>query len=83
MAASILAKVARDRRMLAEHARWPMYGFDNHKGYGTPEHLRALVEHGPCVLHRRSFAPVRRAWEARGPIDAPDTRRAPARKTTT
>ncbi|GAB3386316.1 ribonuclease HII [Lysobacter fragariae] len=59
MAASILAKVARDRHMLALHAQWPHYGFDEHKGYGTPAHLAALTAHGPCPQHRRSFAPVR------------------------
>jgi len=58
MAASILAKVSRDRHMRAMHAQWPQYGFDEHKGYSTPAHLRALREHGPCPLHRRSFAPV-------------------------
>jgi ribonuclease HII len=61
MAASIIAKVTRDRRMLEEHARFPQYGFDAHKGYGTARHLEALREHGPCPLHRRSFAPVREA----------------------
>ncbi|MCX7555793.1 ribonuclease HII [Xanthomonadaceae bacterium JHOS43] len=58
-AASILAKVARDRLMMQCHARWPQYGFARHKGYGTPEHLAALHEHGPCPEHRRSFAPVK------------------------
>ena len=67
MAASILAKVARDRRMLEEHARWPAYGFDVHKGYPTPRHLQALATLGPCSLHRRSFAPVRRALQAAAP----------------
>jgi len=61
MAASILAKVARDRHMLELHARWPQYGFDEHKGYSTPAHLAALATHGPCEQHRRSFAPVRAA----------------------
>jgi ribonuclease HII len=61
MAASILAKVTRDRRMQEEHERWPDYGFAAHKGYGTPEHLRALFRLGPSPLHRRSFAPVRAA----------------------
>lgn len=61
MAASILAKVARDRHMQQLHAQWPHYGFDQHKGYGTPEHLAALTQHGPCPQHRRSFAPVREA----------------------
>jgi ribonuclease HII len=59
MAASILAKVTRDRAMLELHATWPQYGFDRHKGYSTPEHLAALAAHGPCPHHRRSFAPVR------------------------
>lgn len=59
MAASILAKVARDRAMLALHEHFPMYRFDLHKGYPTPVHLAALAEHGPCPQHRRSFAPVR------------------------
>jgi len=61
MAASILAKVTRDRMMVALHAQWPRYGFHEHKGYSTPEHLAALDRHGPCPIHRRSFAPVR-AW---------------------
>lgn len=60
-AASILAKVTRDRAMLALHAEFPAYGFDGHKGYGTPAHLAALRAHGPCPQHRRSFAPVRAA----------------------
>lgn len=59
MAASILAKVSRDRYMLQLHARYPHYGFDRHKGYPTPEHFRLLQQHGPCPEHRRSFAPVR------------------------
>jgi ribonuclease HII len=57
-AASILAKVARDAEMTAIDARYPGYGFAHHKGYGTPEHLAALREHGPCEIHRRSFEPV-------------------------
>lgn len=63
MAASILAKVARDRHMHALHARYPHYGFERHKGYPTPEHLDALRTHGPCPEHRRSFAPVRAALQ--------------------
>lgn len=59
MAASILAKVSRDRYMHRLHERHPHYGFDQHKGYGTPAHLAALRAHGPCPEHRRSFAPVR------------------------
>ena len=59
MAASILAKVSRDRHMVELHARWPEYGFDEHKGYATPAHRAALERHGPCPAHRRSFAPVR------------------------
>ncbi|GGK07155.1 ribonuclease HII [Luteimonas terricola] len=61
MAASILAKVTRDRAMIALHAEYPRYGFGGHKGYGTPAHLAALRAHGPCPQHRRSFAPVRDA----------------------
>ena len=58
-AASILAKVHRDRLCLQLHELHPQYGFDGHKGYPTPAHLSALREHGPCPEHRRSFAPVR------------------------
>lgn len=61
MAASILAKVARDRYMRRLHEQWPLYGFDQHKGYSTPVHLAALAAHGPCPEHRRSFEPVRLA----------------------
>ena len=60
-AASILAKVTRDRWCAQVDAQWPQYGFAAHKGYGTAAHLAALRAHGPCVLHRRSFAPVARA----------------------
>jgi ribonuclease HII len=59
-AASILAKVARDRIMAAMHGLYPEYGFDRHKGYPTPEHFARLEQFGPCAIHRRSFAPVRR-----------------------
>jgi ribonuclease HII len=69
MAASILAKVARDRRMRAEHEHHPGYGFDVHKGYPTPRHLEALKRLGPCPLHRRSFAPVRAALAVPGGVD--------------
>ncbi len=58
-AASILAKVHRDRLCLELHAAHPGYGFDAHKGYPTPEHLLALQQHGACPAHRRSFAPVK------------------------
>ena len=60
-AASILAKVHRDRWCQSLHEHYPEYGFDAHKGYGTPQHLLALQAHGPCPEHRRSFAPVRAA----------------------
>lgn len=59
-AASILAKVYRDRLCLALHEQYPSYGFDGHKGYPTARHLAALREHGACPQHRRSFAPVRK-----------------------
>jgi ribonuclease HII len=58
-AASILAKVHRDRLCLVLHEQHPQYGFDGHKGYPTPEHLAALRAHGACAQHRRSFGPVR------------------------
>jgi ribonuclease HII len=58
-AASILAKVYRDRLCVELHAQHPQYGFDGHKGYPTPAHLAALHAHGACPQHRRSFAPVR------------------------
>lgn len=62
-AASIVAKVVRDRQCLELHRRFPEYGFEGHKGYPTPEHLEALRRLGPCPEHRRSFAPVRRCLD--------------------
>jgi ribonuclease HII len=62
-AASILAKVSRDRHMHDLDVRHPGYGFAKHKGYGVPEHLQALASLGPCEAHRRSFAPVKRWFE--------------------
>jgi ribonuclease HII len=58
-AASILAKTARDAEMRRLHERFPQYGFDEHKGYPTPRHLKALRRHGVCEVYRRTFAPVR------------------------
>jgi ribonuclease HII len=58
-AASVLAKVTRDRMMLEFDQRYPGYGFAEHKGYGTPQHLAAIAERGPCPIHRRSFAPLK------------------------
>lgn len=57
-AASIIAKVTRDRIMTEYHAAFPHYGFHNHKGYATKEHLECLRLHGPCPIHRKSFYPV-------------------------
>jgi ribonuclease HII len=65
-AASILAKVTRDRMLDELHDQHPLYGFDRHKGYGTAQHLAALREHGPLPAHRRSFAPVAQAMQERG-----------------
>jgi ribonuclease HII len=59
-AASILAKVARDAFMTRAAAYYPHYGFERHKGYATADHLDCLTAHGPCRIHRQSFAPVRR-----------------------
>ncbi len=58
-AASIVAKVTRDRLMVRYHDQFPLYGFHEHKGYGTPAHLAALRTHGPCSIHRMSFYPIR------------------------
>lgn len=60
-AASVIAKVTRDRLMLELDVQFPNYGFAKHKGYGTAAHLAALKAHGPCPFHRRSFLPVRQA----------------------
>ncbi len=67
-AASILAKVHRDRLCVSLHESYPHYGFDGHKGYGTAEHLAALRRHGPSPAHRRSFAPVRMALDLDVPL---------------
>jgi len=58
-AASILAKVSRDRLMIELDGQYPGYGFADHKGYGTPEHVAAIKERGPCAIHRQSFSPFR------------------------
>lgn len=60
-AASIVAKVTRDRMMEQMHIKYPQYGLDKHKGYGTKVHMDALSKYGPCDIHRKSFAPVRKA----------------------
>lgn len=60
-AASILAKVARDTKMLEYHTLYPHYGFDRHKGYLTAVHLEALMQHGPCAIHRTGYAPIQAA----------------------
>ncbi|ULA60145.1 MAG: Ribonuclease HII [Nitrospira sp.] len=68
-AASIVAKVTRDRLMVEYHRWYPQYNFAEHKGYGTPEHLRLLREHGPCAIHRRSFAPVQHCYAEDAAVD--------------
>jgi ribonuclease HII len=65
-AASIIAKTERDAEMCRLHEQFPQYGFDRHKGYPTPEHLKALRRYGPCEIYRRSFTPVRRLLERKG-----------------
>jgi ribonuclease HII len=67
-AASVVAKVSRDRMMRDLHERYPLYGFDRHKGYNTDEHERALTEHGPCAAHRYSFVNVNRVAVQPDPI---------------
>lgn len=71
-AASILAKVARDRLMVEMDARYPGYGFAAHKGYGAPVHAKALLDLGPCEIHRRSWGPVKLALLSRDPMLAYD-----------
>ena len=71
-AASVVAKVSRDRMMRDLHERYPLYGFDRHKGYNTDEHVRALAEHGPCPAHRYSFVNVNRAAVATDPVASMD-----------
>ena len=66
-AASILAKVARDGDMVSLADAYPEYGFERHKGYATAEHLLALKRYGPCMAHRRTFAPVSNAYAATRP----------------
>jgi ribonuclease HII len=61
-AASVIAKVTRDRMMRNWHREFPQYGFYENKGYGTPSHLESLQIHGPCPIHRRSFAPVSQTY---------------------
>jgi ribonuclease HII len=68
-AASIIAKVTRDRLMCALAEDCPGYGFESHKGYAVPEHLEALDRLGPCVHHRRFFAPVIAAREKHRPAE--------------
>jgi ribonuclease HII len=63
-AASILAKVHRDRWCQEVHQQFPQYGFDQHKGYGTAFHLNALKVYGACLHHRKSFAPVKSAYDS-------------------
>jgi ribonuclease HII len=61
-AASVIAKVTRDRMMVSWHDEFPVYEFARNKGYGTPEHLEKLRSHGPCLLHRRTFGPVAQTY---------------------
>jgi ribonuclease HII len=68
-AASIIAKVTRDRLMKEFHVLYPVYGFDRHKGYGSSAHMQALFEHGPCPIHRVSFSPVRNALQLKRDVN--------------
>ncbi len=61
--ASIVAKVMRDRIMMEYDKEYPLYGFAEHKGYGTKAHMEAITRHGPCPIHRRSFQPVKKFFE--------------------
>jgi ribonuclease HII len=62
-AASIIAKETRDDIMRKYHERWPEYGFEQHKGYGTKQHIAAIEKYGPCPIHRRSFEPIKSLME--------------------
>jgi len=68
-AASIIAKVTRDRIMVELDRRYPQWGFAQHKGYSTPEHLEAIARYGICDIHRRSFAPVYETFQQRLPLE--------------
>jgi ribonuclease HII len=67
-AASIIAKVTRDRMMRALHNEHPYYGWCDNKGYGTPEHYRGLESHGPCIHHRKSFGPIHKMLYPQNPV---------------
>lgn len=69
-AASVAAKVTRDRIMQELSGRFPLYGFERHKGYGTADHRAALRKYGPCPVHRRSFRPVKACLAGPGPVPA-------------
>ena len=71
-AASILAKVSRDRFMVTQDSQYPGYGFAKHKGYSVPDHMAALSRLGPCAIHRRSFAPVKAWFEPEVVMETPD-----------
>ncbi|MGN6515450.1 MAG: ribonuclease HII [Rhizomicrobium sp.] len=71
-AASIIAKVTRDRMMMALHAEFPHYGWITNMGYSTPEHYAGLDKHGPCLHHRRSFAPIHNILYPQDPVDSTD-----------
>ena len=73
-AASIIAKVTRDRLMVALHEQYPGYGFAQHKGYGTPEHQAALARFGPSPHHRKSWAPIRALMETGTILPHPEVR---------
>jgi ribonuclease HII len=70
-AASVIAKVTRDRQMKEMAVQYPQYGFEKHKGYGSKFHMQALLEYGPSPVHRMSFRPVREASEIRGRLERP------------
>jgi ribonuclease HII len=72
-AASVIAKVTRDRIMVQMHDRWPQYDFAAHKGYVTPEHQQALSRYGPCPVHRRSYVNVARVMGENGPVVLEET----------
>jgi ribonuclease HII len=79
-AASVIAKVTRDRIMVELDSKFPHYGFAVHKGYPTPAHKAAIAKHGPCDVHRRTFAPLKTWFPLPQPAAADDSTRPPSKK---
>ena len=77
-AASVIAKVTRDRIMLEYGKKFPLYGFGQHKGYGTAAHMSAIHKHGPCEIHRWTFAPMKHTERGKQAVEALQKRKSEA-----